>query len=71
MEYALANGESLSVGGQGALQRFRDLLKQAITYLILDDHRSRRGVAADVVQRQRQLADGISTWFAQRATRRR
>lgn len=67
VEYALANGESLSVGGFGALQHFRDLLKQAITFLILDDGRKARGVSADVVQAQRQLAEGISNWFGQRS----
>ena len=37
VEYAIVSGESLPVGGDGKLRRFRDLLKQAITDVLLGD----------------------------------
>jgi hypothetical protein len=53
VEYALASGDALAIGGDAILRRLRDLLKHAITDILLGDFlASWRDVPEDLEQRR-------------------
>ena len=63
VEYALANGEALPVGGASRLTHLRDLLKQAITAVILGEYLQDWNLRSSVDRQRKQLLDALVTWF--------
>ena len=64
VEYSLANGEALTIGGSEPLRRLRDLLKQAITDLILDEYEAPWNLSDPAERGQRRVLRKLTRWLA-------
>lgn len=65
VEYAITSGETLPIGGDGVLRRCRDLLKHAITDILLGDFLEPWDRADPAEQRQRLLLGDFVKWMQQ------
>jgi NAD-dependent SIR2 family protein deacetylase len=62
LEYALASGEGLPVGGHADLRRFRDLLKQAICDVLLGDFFEEYDATRPEERRQKETLTRFVRW---------
>ncbi|MEW6599363.1 MAG: hypothetical protein AB1499_00175 [Nitrospirota bacterium] len=63
VEYALFAGEALAIGGEGTLLRCRDLLKQAITDILLGDFIEPWDSSDENQQRERKMLNLLTRWI--------
>jgi len=66
VEHAIVSGESLPVGGDDTLRRFRDLLKQGITDVILGDFLEEWDLTQEEDRRQRSVLNRFTGWVETR-----
>jgi len=62
VEYALLSGEALPVGNEAALRRFRDLLKQAITDVLIGDFLAEFDLRKEDQAREARVLKQLTAW---------
>jgi len=63
VEYAIAAGESLPIGGDQELRRFRELLKQAIADILVGDYLTLWDATRKRKTREERTLDRLITWI--------
>jgi hypothetical protein len=63
VEYAIAAGEALPIGDEGALRRCRDLLKHAITDVLIGDFLEPWNTRNVEHRRQKAVLDRLTSWI--------
>ena len=65
VDYAIASGESLPVGGDRELRDFRDLLKHAITNILIGEYLTPWDAGSEEDRRKQRVVEGFVGWLQQ------
>ena len=64
VDYSIASGEALPIGSDGELRHCRDLLKQAITQILMSDFDARQAQQAGALTKEQKTLRDFADWVS-------